>query len=478
MKYKKAFLFNPPVGLYQRGEDRSQGVIDSSSATSLRAPIDLAYTAATVRRIGCEPVIHDYPAESMTWDDFERDLAAFGPDVAIMSITTATLERDMEAFERIKTKYPHILTIAKGAHFFEVDLKTLDLFVHVDYAIRGEADVIIPKLLTALDEKREPSEVLGVIYRNGSGEWAQTDHDPFFDELDTMPFPARDLLKNELYVRPDTGEPQVTIQTARGCPASCVFCLTPTISGKAVRNRSPENIVDEIEECVKVHGLRNFFFRADTFTIDKKWVKALCDEIVARKLDIQWVANSRVDTMSEDRAQWMKRAGCWLVAFGIEAGNEEIQRKIRKGATKDQARNAVRACHKAGLKTYGFYLIGFPWETREEIQETLDLARELSCNFSEVHIAIPYEGTPLHSIASEMGLLDEHAVMGHNYFDSPPVDTVHVPREEIMKMRIQGLKSIYLSPRYIFRTLSGIRSFTELKNYTRYGMRLLKNLRA
>src|SRR3972149_9319127 len=130
-------------------------------------------------------------------------------------------------------------------------------------------------------------------------------------------------MKNHLYTRPDTSEPQATIQTSRGCPSQCIFCLSPLISGMKLRERSVGNIVAELEECVNKYHIRNFFFRADTFTLNKKSVIELCKEIIDSKFDIAWVANSRVNTIDEERLEWMKKAGCWLVAFGIESENKK-----------------------------------------------------------------------------------------------------------------------------------------------------------
>lgn len=477
MRYEKALLFNPPVGLYQRGEDRCQAEVEGSSATSLRPPNDLGYIASMLRQIGVVPAIEDYPAERKSWEQFEKDFKIIQPDFVLMSITTPTIKDDMKAFSRIKAWNSHVFTIAKGAHFSTCNKDDLKETVYdpMDVAIFGEAETIVNKLILAKRQGSDLTKVRGILFRDSCGQVVQTDPEPFWTDLDKIPFPARDLMKNELYTRPDTGEPQATIQTSRGCPAQCIFCLSPLISGVNLRERSVGNIVAELEECVYQYNIRNFFFRADTFTLRKSSVIELCQEIIKRKLPIAWVANSRVNTIDEERLLWMKKAGCWLVAFGIESGNDEIQRLIKKGTTRSQAVEAVRMCKKVRLKTYGFYLIGFPWETREMIMDTLRLARELRCTFSEIHIAIPYEGTELYRIARDSGVLKESAV-GHNYFSNPATNTMHVSREELINMRKKALRSLYLNPGYITKTLMQVRSFEEMKNYTRYGARLIKNL--
>ena len=349
------------------------------------------------------------------------------------------------------------------------------IFGVMDVAVIGEAETIINNLILTKRNGLDLFGVKGIIFRNCLDQVVQTDPEQFWTDLDKIPFPARDLIKNELYSRPDNGEPQATIQTSRGCPSQCIFCLSPIVSGTKLRERSVENIIAEIEECVDKYNIKNFFFRADTFTINKKTVIEICKRIISRKIEIKWVANSRVNTLDEERLKWMKRAGCWLVALGIESGNDEIQKKIKKGTTRTQARDAVKLCKKFRIKTFGFYLIGFPWETKEMVMDTLNLARELRCDFSEIHIAIPYEGTELYKTAQDYGIL-EKTVVGYNYFSNPAIGTLHVSKDELIKMRKKALRSIYLNPRYITNTLIRIKSPKEVINYTRYGIRLLKNL--
>jgi radical SAM superfamily enzyme YgiQ (UPF0313 family) len=477
MKLEKALLFNPPVGLYQRGEDRCQAEVDGGSATSLRPPNDLGYIASMLRQIGVTPIIADYPAEKKRWNHFEEDLRKIQPDLLVMSITTPTIKDDMIAFSLAKAFKPDIFTIAKGAHFSTCNREELNEAIYraMDVAIIGEAETIINNLIHAKRYGSDLFKVKGILLRDHRNRIAETDPEPFWTDLDKIPFPARDLIKNHLYTRPDTGEPQATIQTSRGCPSRCIYCLSPLISGMKLRERSVGNIIAELDECTNTYHITNFFFRADTFTMNKELVIGLCKEIIDRKLNISWVANSRVNTIDEEGLMWMKRAGCWLVAFGIESGNDEIQKRIKKGTTREQAREAVKLCRKIGIKTYGFYLIGFPWETREMIMDTLHLAKDLRCDFSEIHIAVPYEGTEFYSVAKDLGILTDTAV-GHNYFSNPAIGTLYVTKDELIEMRKKALKFLYLNPRYIANTLIHIRSLEEVKNYTRYGVRLLKNL--
>lgn len=255
-------MFNPPVGLYQRGEDRCQAEVDGGSATSLRPPNDLGYIASMLMQIGVKPVIADYLAEGRTWCHFEEDLKTLQPDFLVMSITTPTVKDDMKAFSIAKAMNPEIFTIAKGAHFFTCNKEELKEAVYrvMDVAIAGEAETIINNLILAKRNVSDLSRVKGILFRDHLDQIIKTDPEPFWTDLDKIPFPARDLIKNHLYVRPDTGEPQATIQTSRGCPSQCIFCLSPIISGVKLRERSTGNIIAELEECVHRYNIRNFFF--------------------------------------------------------------------------------------------------------------------------------------------------------------------------------------------------------------------------
>ena len=473
MRVKKALLFNPPVGLYQRGEERCQADIEGSATISVRPPNNLGYMASVLRLIGVDPLIRDYPVEKNR--SFVEDLKSFNPDMLIMSITTATIEKDLEYFKIAKDIKKDIITVAEGAHFITAPLSSFNKEVYnfMDFAIYGESEGIIDKFVNALNKGLNISEVRGLIFRRNN-EWIKTLPSPFVEDLDSLPFPARDLIKNELYINPDTGNPMATIQTSRGCPAKCIYCLTPIVSGSRIRKRSPKNIVDEIEECMESYGIKEFFFRADTFTMDKDWVISVCKEIIDRGLKIKWVANSRVKPLDEEALLWMRKSGCYLIAFGIESGSDESLKLMKKGSTVQDAIIAVNMAKKIGFKTYCFFMLGFPWEKEEDINKTIEFAKKLPCDFAEFHIAIPYYGTELFELVKEEGLLNDE-ITGHNYFTNPVIGTKYLSREKVLKLRRKALISFYLRPSYVIKTLINTRSFKKFLIYTKYGLRLLKN---
>ncbi len=254
--WSEVLLFYPPGALFQRGEDRCQQNIDDGSAQAMRACNDLGYAAAVLLNSGYEVRLQDYQTQGDTFDALWKDMDEFAPDMIMMSITNTTIFDDLKVINELKSKYNPIVVL-KGALFFDPEQVMLDMLdlSNVDYLIGGEIDFCIGKMVP-------------------------TKFHVWDEDLDSQPFPARQLMNNSLYIWPDTKEPMATIQTARGCSSQCVFCLTPEISGKRVRFRSPQNVLDEMIECYEKYDIKNFFFKADTFTINPEWVKEMCELII------------------------------------------------------------------------------------------------------------------------------------------------------------------------------------------------------
>lgn len=467
---KKALFIYPPTGVYMR-DDRCQAPVEGMTAQPNRAPLDLAYMAAMLEKIGIECRIRDYSAEKADWNTLIQDLRQFEPDMLVVSVTTPTILKDLSACHIAKETLPKILTVAKGAHFTPKAEETVLGFKQLDIAIRGESEHAIAEIAG----RRLFKDILGLTYRL-EGKLIKNPDRPYIEveDLDTLPFPARHLLNNNLYVAPDTGEAITMINTGRGCPHKCIYCAVTIASGYKLKVRSPKNIVDEIEGCVKQLGIRNFFFRADTFTWDEKWTTDVCKEILARNLNIRWGSNSRVDTISEERLIWMKKAGCWIIGFGIESGNQENLDKMKKRAKLEDARQAVALCKKHGIKTYGLFLIGLPWETRAMVDDTIRFMQELNPSFIDLNIAYPLPGTEYYRIAKEMGLFKDEDLSSGDY-SKPIVHTVELSTNDLINLRRKAILSFYLRPAYIFPTLAGIRSPGVLWNYLKSGVRLFNN---
>ena len=477
---KKVLLFYPPGALFQRGEDRCQQNIDDGSAQAMRACNDLGYAAAVLLQSGYQVKLQDYQTQGDTFEMLEKDMDEFDPDMIMMSITNTTIFDDIKVINRLCEKH-HPIVVLKGALFFAPEQAMLDMidFTNVDYLIGGEIDFCIGKIADyCFKGIGKPEEINNILYKDAEGKMIPTRFHVWDDDLDAQPFPARQLMNNSLYIRPDTKETMATIQTARGCPSQCVFCLTPEISGKRVRFRSPQNVLEEMIECYEQFGIRNFFFKADTFTINPEWVKEMCELIIQSKLygKIQFTANSRVRPLKKETLELMKKAGCFLVAFGFESGSDEMLQKMRKGATAEENRQAARWCKEVGLPFWGYFVIGFPWETKEDILLTKKLVLETDPDFIEVTIALPFYGTPMYETCKKEGLLAK-SVLGSDFFHSSTKGTMHLTIDEVMKLRKDILLSFYLRPQYILRKMKEcITQPSVFVQYVKYGLKLVVNL--
>jgi radical SAM superfamily enzyme YgiQ (UPF0313 family) len=466
----KAYLIVPPTGFYIR-EDRCQTPIKDLKTVALRPPIDLMYAAAAFERGGSECVVTDYPAEGLGWNDLEQRLRDLQPDFLVLSITTPSLEDDLQAAKIANLASPQTTVIAKGAHFNVLDVATLEGHPSLDAVLRGEYE----PACEAIARGEALSDIPGVTSRTAADAIHRSPDAGFIEDLDHLPFPARHLVRNELYVRPDTGEPQTTLVTNRGCPFQCVFCLAPQVGGRKNRYRSVGNVLQEIEECVGRFGIRNFLFRSDLFTQRREWVIELCREILARRLPIEWVCNSRVDTLDPEMLDWMKRAGCWLVAFGVESGDDRMLERMNKRANSAQAREAIRMTRRAGIRSSVYMLMGLPWDDEETLRENIAFFRELDADFVEIFYVYPFPGTALYDLAVREGLLVAGEIPREAYGE-PAMPTLHLSTAELAQWRRRAMRKLLLRPRYIARTLARCRSPREVFNYVRYGWMQLVDL--
>jgi anaerobic magnesium-protoporphyrin IX monomethyl ester cyclase len=469
---RKVLLAVPPTGLYIR-EDRCQTPIEHMTTIALRPPIDLLYAAAAFEQGGAECRLVDYPGEQWGEDRLRSDLLEFRPDLVLLSITTPGFDADMQAAALIKRTLPSTVVAAKGAHFNTLDEIALRRYPGLDLALRGEFEPACRELA----EGKPWDQIAGIAFHASGSDPAspvvRTPDRPFIEDLDSLPFPARHLADNALYARPDTGELQTTIVTNRGCPFNCCYCLANQVAGRRNRMRSPGNIIAEIEECVSRHGIRNFLFRSDLFTARREWVLELCALIRSRGLDIAWSCNSRVDTIDPELLEEMKRAGCWIIAYGIESGSQEMLDRIGKRTNLDSARKALAMTRRAKVLSSVYFLVGLPWETHETLRANERFAREIDPDVLEVFYVYPFPGTALYEECVRLGLLGPGEIPLQAY-DRPAMRALALSKEELVASRNHALRSFYLQPRVILRTLLRARSRRELMNYVRYGWRQVK----
>lgn len=459
---KRILLIYPPSPVLNR-EDRCQQPTKDLIVIPPLPPTDLMYLAVVAEKAGLEAKINDYSQNG----DYEADLKEFNPDYLVVNIATPTLEHDLDAVKKAKEICPNVVTIAKGAAFLTLADRIIKEHNELDFGILGEAENTLKEIL----EEKPKAEILGLYYKEND-EVKFTGNRPFIEDLDSLPFPARHLVDNNIYRRPDNNKVQATIKVSRGCPFHCFFCLATPVSGAKVRRRSPENIVAEIKECVEKYNIKNFLFWSDIFNIDKDWTMKLCQAIIDSGLKITWSANTRADTADLEMAEMMYKSGCRLVSIGVESGSQYMLEKMGKKITLNDVRRTVKVFKKAKIRIYNYFVIGLPWETEETVEETIKFAIELNSDFISFYTATPLPGSRFYDYALEHNLFDKDTSFENAYY-YPAVNTHNLSRERVFELHKSAIKRFYLRPLYILKMLSRIRSFAEIKNYFIAGMNVL-----
>ena len=331
---KRVFFVYPPSAVMNR-EDRCQQPVKELLTIPPLPPTDLMYLAAIARDCGFQCKIKDYSINAETVEDFISDLKSFSPDYLLINVATPTLDKDLSVCSVAKKVLPNLITIAKGAYFLSENVTVLEKFTDLDIIIRGEAELTLKDILLG----KQFSQVAGITYRQNSLILSNSDR-PFIDNLDELPFPAREFVDMNIYRRPDNNKKQAVIKVSRGCPFHCFFCLATPVSGKKVRMRSVDNIISEIKECKEKYGVTNFLFWSDIFDLNRDWTIELCQRLKDEKLNIVWSSNTRADTADYELAKIMKESGCGLVSIGIESGSQFMLDKMGKKITLEQVNEA------------------------------------------------------------------------------------------------------------------------------------------
>jgi radical SAM superfamily enzyme YgiQ (UPF0313 family) len=460
-------LINPPPPPAQRVSRGLMGGFGMIVGQGLcYPPLDLLYVAAILERDGHRVRIIDAEAGGQTAEQVLAQLSDPPPAVVGLATSSATIQLDLQLVDRIRQLAPRALTFITGSQGSKVP----DMAMHesrVDAVVRGEPEHTVAEMLRELSAGRDPLAVAGLTVRRGA-DVAHNPDRPLLKgpELDALPFPARHLLPIGPYRIPTMEGPVQTVAASRGCPINCTYCGYVVAQGIPWRGRSAASVLAEVREIVERFGVRNVVFRDPLFAGSRERTLELCALLEAARLPLQWQCETAIKTLDAELLAAMGRAGCVSVSFGVESGNEELQKKYSRGKIKswEHAKVVVDTCRRLGIASRGFFMIGFPEETQVQAKQTMDLAVYLDPDSVQFTAVTPYPDTKLYK-ESRAGREDDFDFS--KFSGTTPVGVAQAMTDTQVSDNIRrAYRRFYLRPRRLARELR--RPQLLLQRFRRY----------
>ncbi|MBD3388584.1 MAG: radical SAM protein [Candidatus Altiarchaeales archaeon] len=436
--------------------------------------LGMLYLASSLVWAGHEVEVVDAQVEGLGYGDIRKRIVRSSPDVLGLSAMSFTLIDSLLTAEMAKEADPEVRVVMGGPHptIYPVETASLE---HVDVAVSGEGEHTMVEVVDRFERCKPLKDVRGISYVE-CGRVVENGMSPFIEDLDSLPFPARELTPYRKYTSLlAKRSPITTLFSSRGCPYRCLFCDRPQM-GKRFRARSASNVVDEMEECVGM-GIREFLVYDDTFTVDRQRVLDICFEIRDRGLDIGWDIRARADSVDREMLSTLSRSGCERIHYGVESGNQGVLDTLCKGITLRQAEDAFRWASEAGIETLAYFIIGSPGETLKTFDETLDFALKLDPDFAHFSLMTPFPATDLYRLGLERGVIGED--YWRKFAESPspgfrpPVWEEDLGRDQLVDLMKSAYKRFYLRPYYILERVRRVRSAGEMARKLRAGLRVI-----
>jgi magnesium-protoporphyrin IX monomethyl ester (oxidative) cyclase len=400
---------------------------------------------------GHEVKIVDSPTLSLSMGDFVKIVKSWSPDVVGLSSLTPTIRLAYKAARAVKVVDRDIKVVMGGVHSTFMWREVLEECPYVDYVVLGEGEETMSQLVEVLEKEAKPRGISGIALRNESGEVVQTGSWKLVD-LEKLPLPARHLLPMDRYTVFDKPVRVVHIMASRGCPYGCIFCATSYYFGRRVRFRRVEQVLDEVAECVDKYKTKTFAFTDDELTINKKWFESFLKGLRERGLDIQWTCGSRVDSVDERLLTRMFSSGCTTIYFGVESGSQETIDKIGKRIDLRQAEKVFETIKKVGGSAVATFILGFPWETVDDMRKTIKFALKLDPDYAQFTYATPYPGTPLYEMAKKHELIVDRD-WSHYTTVRPVMRGFHFSIEDVEALFKEAYTKFYVRLKFLVRQI-------------------------
>ena len=410
-------------------------------------PLGIGYVAAVLEKNQYPVDVIDCQALKITHEGFMTEISKRKPDIVGITSTTLTYKSALQIAKTAKEAHPNCITVLGGPHATFWDENALMECPQLDIVTRKEGENTMLEVAQRVEAGKSYYDVLGTTCRK-NGEIIKNADRPYIENLDELPFPAHHLFPLENFRK--YGTIVFPLSTSRGCTFWCSFCSAVRMFGRKYRMRSPKSVVDELEFLTKKYNAKQFTFYDDAFTVNQPRVQEICQEIQKRKLKIKWDCETRVDMVTKELLQQMKKAGCLAVWFGVEAGSQRVLEAVGKGITLDKTKNAFKIAREVGLMTIASTILGTPDETPETAWDTVKLIQEIKPDDVGYYIATPYPGTPMYELVKEKGWLK---ITDFNKYDTatPIFETPTISMKELREIREKAFQRFYLHPTYVLR---------------------------
>lgn len=444
-------------------------------------PMNLAYLAGYVREAGFDVVLADYEIEPYTDAGFAALLEEHKLAVVGVSCMTPTIRNGARICAAAKAFDSRIVTVVGGSHANGLPVGTMREFPSFDYLVQGEGEETLRELCTAIRDGGEVGGIKGLVCRCGET-IVQNPPRPLIEDIDTIPFPARDLIRYDQQAGHFTRGfsnviPSTEFFTSRGCPVGCTFCAIKATFGTEVRFRNLVCIEDEVEHIVKHYPFRHLVIADDTFTLKKDRAIEMCD-IFRKHGIVSWNCDTRVSGLSRELLVAMKNSGCLKVAFGVESGSQRVLDLVHKQIRVEQVAEAVRLTREAGIPhVEGNFIIGSDLsETLEDIEMTRELIKSVPWTFISVTVIVPYPGTQVYTSMKDRRYIDSDAAWEDfvMFGRTPKWRTDNFSSAELVRLQKRLNDDFYLRFSYIAKQLFAVRSWHDVRYWCSAGATYLR----
>lgn len=442
----KILLLTPPFS-----EEERYGKL--SAVGTLYPPLGLAYIAAVAEKEGHDVSVIESEALGCSYEYIYNEIDRLKPDLIGMPTFLNTIQRCLIIADEARKRFPSAKIVLGGVQATITPDQAISR-ESVDMVVRGEGENVFRDLLLALQGRMALGDVSGLVWRD-KGKVIFNKDQAIISNLDTLPFPERRLFPMKLYHSSSQlrGNNTIHMMTSRGCPFRCTYCTSHMTFGRTFRFHSSQRVIQEMLSLKKEFSADSIQFYDESFTLNRKRVMELCDEMLKQKINLPWACFTRVNLVDRELLKKMSAAGCYQIFYGVESATQRLLNLIKKDITVEQIEKAFKWTKEAGIETMASFMIGLPTETLEESYKTIDFAIKLDADYAQWSKTTPFPGTELFEICRKYGTILTDDWNKFTGFNEVVYVTSGRTKEDIMQVERDAFNRFYLRPSYIFKRL-------------------------